>query len=33
MEFLTGGAFNEEGLQGPHDFPTGETEDTEETEE
>jgi DDE superfamily endonuclease len=28
MEFLT-----EEGLQGPHDFPTGEMEDTEETEE
>jgi hypothetical protein len=33
MEFLTGGTFNEEGLQGPHDFRTGEMEDTEETEE
>jgi hypothetical protein len=33
IEFLTGGAFNEEGLQGPHDFPPGVMEETDETEE
>jgi DDE superfamily endonuclease len=34
IEFLTGGAFNEEGLQGPHDYPPGVTEETdEETDE